>query len=187
MRFKTDEFRQLVKEIVRSEIKEVVTQAIAEVLSERYLRKLVSESAAAARPRGVSSLPIMGDDEPEEQPVPQPLENSILGVGQEDPVFKKVPSDKRVRQANESTERNEMLGLFFEGTKPLRDVEASVEEGLPLPVNNPEVAEAATRWRTLLEEADKRTEMKRQAQPVDPSYEEERLKRKREQLEVKVG
>lgn len=184
-RFKSSDLQEMIRKIVRQEMKEVVAATINEVLSERYLKGL-AESAVASRPRGVNNLHIQGDDVEEEE-VPHTLANTILGVGQENPVFKKVPKDDGVRQFKEGVDRNEILNLFFEGTKPLKQQEEAVEEGISIDMENPVVAEAASKWSDLVKQADQLSEARKPIQaPKDPAAEEARIKRMREQLDAKV-
>jgi hypothetical protein len=186
-RFKSSDLQEMIRKIVRSEMKEVVAATINEVLSERYLKGL-AESAVAARPRGVNNLHIQGDEpDDEDDNVPHTLANTILGVGQENPVFKKVPKDDGVRQFKEGVDRNEILNLFFEGTKPLQRQEEKAEEGIPLDMDNPAIAEAASKWSDLVKQADQLSETRKPIQaPKDPAAEEARIKRMREQLDAKV-
>src|SRR5512147_488005 len=95
--YKANHLKAMIREVVREEIREVVSSVISEVLAEKFLRQL-AESAVASRPRGVSDIAIQGDEEEPDEDIPGPLDNHILGVGQEDPVFKKVPKDDHVRQ-----------------------------------------------------------------------------------------
>jgi hypothetical protein len=212
--FKADQLREFVRSVVRKEIKETVASAISEVLSERYLRKL-AESAVGARPRGVADLSIMGDDEEPDEEVPHALANTIQGAGQEHPRFQKEPNGNHVRQHNEEFQHNPMLSLFFEGTKPLNVVEREAgmaaeadSEGVqmppewtgasddvePEPERRPARQEPTGRrpmnevWSTL---AGVKKVPQAQSETVDvdtrQKLEEDRLKRMREQLEVKVG
>lgn len=182
--YKADHLKEMIRQVVREEIRGVIAQTINEVFAERYLRRII-ESAAAARPRGVSNLHIQGDDEPGDEEVPRTLANTILGVGQENPVFKKVPKDDGVRQFNEGKdERNEMLSLFFEGTKPIpEDDGEGLPEGVAIPVEKPEVKALTEVWTALATgmEAD----AARKKPQVDPAAEEARLKKLRESLDVR--
>lgn len=208
-KYNASQMRELIREVVRSEIKSVVAETISEVLSDRYLRHL-AESAAAAQPRGVANLHIQGDDEEPDEEVPHALENSILGVGEENLVFKKEPKDDGVQQFHEGEKRNEMLSLFFEGTRPINELERDAgyaaaadddEEGVTVPGMPPappppaRPAAPARRpmtevWQTLAGVKPTGDKPAAQAAPLSPEareqFEEARLKRLREQLEVPV-
>lgn len=190
-RFKANDLQEMIRALVRQEMKENLAEMINEVFSERYLRKIV-ETANGAKPRGVNNLAIQGDDEEEDEEVPHTLQNSILGVGQENPVFKKTPKPDHVRQhgddepLDEDTQRNEMLSLFFEGTKPIKAQEEKADEGIPLDMENPVIAEQADRWKDMLKAADQLSEQRKPIQQAkDPAAEEARIKRMREQLDAK--
>lgn len=189
-RYSAEHLKEMIRETVRSEIKRVVAETISEVLSERYLRQL-AESAVAARPRGVADLPIMGDEEDPDEPVPRPLANNIRGVGQPHPRFQKTPPERQVKQYNEAAEpgpraldRNGMLSLFFEGTQPIDQRDSAASEGVPLPVDDH--PEEVSHWQELMRGAEQLSEMKKPAKVADPSMEEARIKRMREQLDAKV-
>jgi hypothetical protein len=239
-RFTSNDLKEMIRQLVREEVKDVVLETVNHVLAERYLRRL-AESAVSAAPRGTNRLPIQGDDRVEgDDEAPQVLANTILGVGEEDPVFKKVPKDDGVRQHEEGYRREaDPSSIFFEGTVPIteRDAQAGYEadlyEGLPeedrraamltespgdddptafpeppgpraapqrvLPAPGAEPkmpgAPGARKpltevWRTL---AGVNAEQKPAAAAGGPSpeelakFEELRLKRMRESLEVKVG
>ncbi len=181
-RFKAEQLKEMIRTLVREEIREVVGETINEVLSERYLRKL-AESAVSARPRGVSDLDIQGDEEEPDEDVPHALANSILGVGQEDPAFKKVPREDHVRQFHEGEERDEILGLFFEGTRPLaeREAGAPTAEELAAPKLPRALAEQTDVWKRMVEGMEKVEQNKR---PVTtPQSEEARIRKLREDLD----
>lgn len=133
-----EEVRALAVEMVREEMRTTAGAVIAEVLSEKFLRKIMSEGTVA--PRGVATLEIQGDDAVEEE-APHALSNDILGVGQNNPFFKKDPSEKRVVQYEEEEEVDEAAipdefnSIFFEGTKPLPKMGASAEEGEGIPLD----------------------------------------------------
>ena len=185
--YKADHLKEMIRQVVREEIRGAIAQTISEVFAERYLKQLV-ESAAAAQPRGVNHLDIQGDDEVDDEEVPHPLRNSILGVGQENPVFKKVPKSAGVRQFSEGKddERNEMLSMFFEGTRliPTDDSEG-MPEGVAIPVEKPEVKALTETWTALAQGMER--DAARKKPPVDPAAEEARLKKLRESLERRVG
>ena len=184
-RFKANDLQEMIRRIVREEMGSVVKEAINEILSERYLKKLAESAAGHNRPRGVSNLAIQGDADPEDE-TPEVLSNDILGVGQQNPVFKKGPSSKHVRQHNEGDDRDEMLSLFFEGTRPINEAEAEHEEGIPLPIDEKPVAEMAKKWRHLITEADKAAETRRPMKSNNIEAEEARLKMLRESLDRKA-
>ncbi len=183
-RFKATDLKEMIRTLVREEIREVVVATINEVLTERYLRKL-AESAVSARPRGVSDLDIQGDDEEPDEETPGPLSNSILGVGQDDPVFKKVPKDDAVHQFHEGMDRNQMLSLFFQGTRPLKEIEANAPtaEELETPRMPKELSEQADVWNKMVKGMEKIAEGKRPV--VSQEAEEARIKKMREELSRK--
>ena len=188
--YKADHLKEMIRQVVREEIRGVISQTISEVFAERYLKNIV-ESAVAARPRGVNNLSIMGDDEEEEQEIPEPLANTILGVGQEDPVFKKVPKSDGVKQFSEGKDRNEMLSLFFKDTTPFNSselaaddhaMEGAVKESVAPPTK--EESRMTEVWKTLAG-VDKPAAPAPVANVADlEKREESRLKMLRERLEV---
>ena len=118
-RFKANDLQEMIRSLVRKEMKENLATMLNEVFTERYLSKIV-ETVSNAKPRGVNNLTIQGDGpEDEDENVPHTLANTILGVGQENPVYRKEPKDDGVEQYEESTKRTDMLSLFFEGTTPM--------------------------------------------------------------------
>jgi hypothetical protein len=180
--YKADHLKVMIREVVRQELREQVAAVISEVLAEKFLRQL-AESAAAAQPRGVAHLHIQGDDDQEEEETPSILSNDILGVGQENPRFKKVPKSDGVRQFGENNERNEMLSLFFEGTQPVpKDDSVGMPSGVSLDIDKPAVKELASNWVALAEGMDR--DAARKKVQVDPAAEEARLKRLRDSLDV---
>jgi len=185
-RFKANDLQEMIRTLVRKEMKENLASMMNEIFSERYLSKIV-ETVSNAKPRGVNNLSIQGDGpDDEDENVPHTLANNILGVGQENPVFKKVPKSDGVKQYKEEIDRNGILNLFFEGTKPLQSKEEVAEEGVTLDMENPVVAEAAGKWADLVKQADQLSENRK---PIlaqkDPAAEEARIKRMREQLDAK--
>ena len=191
--YKAEHLREMIRSVVREEMRGVVSGVIAEVLSEKFLKQL-AESAVASRPRGVSNLPIQGDDEYEEE-TPQVLSNTILGVGQKHPMFHKDSSKTKVRQyesdeseVNESAQRNQMLSLFFEGTKPLeREEDIEVMPGeVPIPMEKPKVKALTETWVAMAQGIDNKVAEKRAALQKDPEAEAARIKKMREALDAKV-
>lgn len=184
-RFKASDLHEMIRRIVRQEMGSVMKEAINEALSDRFLKHL-AENAVGARPRGVSDLSIMGDEEQKDEETPHPLRNTILGVGQEDPVFKKTPKPDHVRQPHEGKNRDEMLSLFFEGTRPLaeRERESPTEDELNVPALPKPMAEQADIWKRMVQGMDRVAENKR---PMSsPESEEARIKKMREELDRKV-
>jgi hypothetical protein len=194
--YKAEHLKEMIRTVVREEMRSVVAGVISEVLSDRYLKKL-AESAVSSQPRGVNRLDIMGD-ETEEEETPSVLANNILGVGQENPVFKKVQKEKGVKQFSEDVERNEMLSLFFEGTKPITASENSMptpgdtdedygnEAVAQIPVEKKEVKRMTEVWRQLA--GVNKPPPAPVASPAElEKLEEARLKRLRDQLEVKAN
>jgi hypothetical protein len=139
-RFKATDLKEMIRSIVREEMLTVTKQAINEVLSERYLKQLAE--VAASRPRGVGrTMHIADGDDQEVEEAPHPLDNPTQGIytrhpskhddgvdDEDDQNFERSTP----RLTPEGRERNEMLSLFFEGTKPLKEIEERVEEGIPL-------------------------------------------------------
>ena len=190
--YKADHLKAMIREVVRQEIKEVVSGVIAEVLSERYLRHL-AEATVRNAPRGVSDLHIQGDDEHEEE-TPEPLANTILGVGQKHPMFHKDSSKTKVQQ-HESVRRlrtaeqpEDMMSLFFEGTRPLKEIEEEHEEGVSLekvaPVTESAAEPNVAVWGEIAQAMDRVAANKKPM--VDPVAEENRIKKMREALDRKV-
>jgi hypothetical protein len=191
-RFKASDLKEMIRSIVRSEIKEVVAETINDVLSERYLRQL-AEAVAVSRPRGVASLEQMGDDAIEEPP-PTPLANS-----------REWPFDKHPSKHDDyvETEQGEdqddvdyrkkgddPMSMFFEGTRSLKEIEARApseddllaQTQLPLSKN---LTEQKKIWTTL---AGVKEVKKNDVDPNEQAkFEEARIKRMREQLDVKAG
>lgn len=185
-RFKAADLKEVIREVVRQEIREVVVQTINEVLSERYLRGL-AESAYGARPRGVATLDVQdGDEEPDED-VPGALSNDILGVGQRNPVYKKESEGRGVRQhrKSEGVDRNAMLNLFFEGTRPLDEIEAQADEGVLIDVVDPDAARTVSKWKETADAAAQLAEQRREMR-LNPEAEMARIKKMREELDRKV-
>ena len=133
--YKADHLKEMIRGVVRQEIKEVVTNVIAEVLSERYLRQLVE--GAASRPRGVGrTLHIADGDDQDDEGTPEILPNPTHGIYRKHPMKHsdslEDDDDEPQTTIPEGKQRDEMLSLFFEGTKPLKMIEEQVEEGVPL-------------------------------------------------------
>jgi hypothetical protein len=183
--YKADHLKEMIRGVVREEIRGVVANVIAEVLSERYLKQLV-ESAA---PR-VNTLSIQGEEpDDEDDNIPHALSNNVLGVGQENPVFKKTPKQDHVRQFGEGDERNDMLSLFFEGTKPIKyEVSDSdvLPDEVPIPMDKPEVKQLTETWVALAQGIDSKVAEKRGMNQKDPEAEAARIKKMREALDAKV-
>lgn len=175
-RFKSTDLQSMIRSIVRQEMNEVVKSAINEVLSERYLKQLAESAVGHNRPRGVSNLMIQGDEDEEE------VQPEILGNrNAEDGIYVQHPIKK------EGIDRNDMLSLFFENTKPINEVEAEAEEGIPLALDEKPVAEMASKWRRLVEGANALDESRRpMSMPKNAEMEEARLKMLRESLERKA-
>ncbi len=159
-RFKVEELREMIRALVRSEIKSVVVETINEVLSERYLKRLAE--AAASRPRGVGpTMHIADGDDHEEEEAPRVLSNPTRGVYGKHPMkhddqLEDDEPQQHLTTIPEGVERDDMMSMFFEGTKPLAEIEAKAEEGVPLPIEREErrAAEEGRQpitevWRTL--------------------------------------
>jgi len=186
--YKASHLKEMIRQVVREEIKGVVSEVIAEVLSERYLRRL-AESVVTAAPRGVSDLHIQGDEEHEEE-TPEVLANSILGVGQRHPMFHKDSSKTKVRQHEGKRLRtpeqpDDMMSRFFEGTRPLKEIEEDHAEGVPLP-SSEEGQEVVSRWGEVAAAANRLAEEKKPVKVTDLAAEEARLKQIRESLDRKA-
>ena len=145
-RFKATDLKEMIRSIVKEEMLSVTKQAINEILSERYLKQLAE--IAASRPRGTGrTLHVADGDDNDVEDTPVVLGNSTKGIysrhpskHDDDPEDDDQNFDRSApRLTPEGKERNEMLSLFFEGTKPLPnsgpDTEAaSFEElGIELP------------------------------------------------------
>ena len=129
-RFKAEQLKEMIRVLVREEIKDVVKATINEVLSERYLKELAE--VAASRPRGVSrTLHIADGDDAEEEGVPQILANTTRGIYGRHPIkhSDSIDDDEagqegpKVTTIPEGHERDEFMSLFFEGTKPINEME----------------------------------------------------------------
>lgn len=193
-RFKANDLKEMIRAIVREEIRDVVGQTINEVLSERYLKEVarkMTEAVAYARPRGVASLEQMGDDAIEEPP-PHPLANS-----QEWP-FAKHPmkhDDYVPTQNDEDQERDkeDPMSIFFEGTRSLREIEErapsedeliSRTQSAPIFKDDKKLNEQKQIWTTL---AGVKSQKGPDIDPADKAkFEEARIKRLRESLDVKA-
>lgn len=205
-KFKADQLHEIIRAIVRQEINEAVVQkmnevvvkTINEVLSERYLTKLAEN--VASRPRGVGrTMHIADGDDHDEEGTPQPMRNDDRGIyhvhpSKHDDEVEDDDAGEPQLQA-EDLERNEMLSLFFEGTKPLQEVEAQVEEGVPLERitemrrDNDGRQPIQEVWKTLAG-VKKPAQAQQTSRPVDTAAlearEEARLKQLRESLETPV-
>ena len=181
--YKKEHLQEMIREVVRKELKEQVSAVISEVLAEKFLKQL-AESAVNMRPRGVNNLSIQGSDEIEDEEAPSILDNNILAPGQPNPRFDKHPAKRGVKQFSEDKERNEMLNLFFEGTRPI-NAAADDEIGpgeIPIDVEKPEVRELTETWKALATGMEKAAASKKPV--VNPLAEEDRLRRLRESLDV---
>jgi hypothetical protein len=186
--YKADHLKEMIRSVVRQEIKEVVTNVIAEVLSERYLKQLVEVNAS--RPRGVGrTMHIADGDDQDDEGTPEVLPNPTQGIYRKHPMkhSDSLEDDEPQTTMPEGKQRDEMLSLFFEGTKPLKQIEEQVQEGIPLEKIADEPSDGRRPltevWATL-------AGVKKQpsaSPPADASElekrEELRLKRLRESLE----
>lgn len=129
---------EMIRLIVKQEIRETVMSTINEVLSERYLRQLAE--SAASRPRGVGrTMHIADGDDNDEEGTPSIMRNNDRGIYAKHPSIhedKPEEDSPNAPELSEDHERNEMLSMFFEGTKPLTQVEEQADEGIPLEVLN---------------------------------------------------
>jgi len=201
-RFKANDLQEMIRSLVRKEMKENLATMLNEVFSERYLSKIV-ETVSAAKPRGVNNLSIQGDGpDDEDENIPHALANDILGVGQENPVYRKEPKSDGVEQYDENTKRNDMLSLFFENTTPL-DAEQYVPDEEEQRVfaeanahNQPPQRKQQTRqaqgrksqeevWKELAGVKAPQTTSDTVSMADQEKFEELRLKRMRESLEVR--
>lgn len=177
-RFKSTDLKEMIRSLVRQEIKEVVAETINEVLSERYLRQLAE--SAVNRPRGVGdTMHIQGDDAIEEPP-PHPLANS-----REWP-FEKHPMKKDDKVDEEYEPSTDLDQLFFEGTKPLNEVEKDAPPAEEIETRLPKQLQEQTKVWTALAGL-KKNQTSGPSAEDKVKYEEARIKRMREQLETKVG
>lgn len=172
MRVKSDEFRKMIREIVLSEMKEIVAQTISEVLSERYLRKIVSEASRTRRSELEETLIGQSHEPPQKTPADGEYENNDEGVYQQHAIKKE--------SRKKTIDRDGVMSLFFEGTEPLDVREEEVQEGVQLPQN---LDEQAARFRVLVEGSQSRRPIPTN---VDPADVERRLAQKRAALEVPV-
>lgn len=134
-RFKANDLQAMIRSIVREEMVDVVKGAINEVLSERYLKQLAE---ASVRPRGVGpTLHIADGDDNDVEEAPTILSNPTRGIYNKHPMKHDDELDDddencEPELTTENVERNEMLSMFFQDTKPLNEVEARQDEGIPL-------------------------------------------------------
>lgn len=144
-RFKAEQLKEMIRVLVREEIRSVVKETINEVLSERYLQKLAE--VAASRPRGVGrTMHIADGDDQEDEGTPEILRNDSDGIYTKHPMKHSdgLEDDEPEQLAPvsfvpEGMERNEMISLMFEGTRPINEIDAEVgvvegqeDEGVPV-------------------------------------------------------
>ena len=188
-RFKSTDLKEMIRLIVREEMTGVVKEAINEVLSERYLKQLAE---ASVRPRGVGpTLHIADGDDNDVEEAPVMLRNDHEGIYYRHPSKHDDEPEEEQELSSppmaENIARDEMLSLFFEGTKPLKEVEASVEEGIPLENIMPEPHRHGQARRPMTEVWQKLAgvEKKEPTRELNDreKREEQRLKMLRESLE----
>lgn len=188
--YKADHLKAMIREVVRQEIREVVSGVIAEVLSERYLKQIAE---SAARPRGVGpTMHIADGDDHVEEDTPEVLRNRTKGIYKSHPMKHDDSIDEEEEVGTtmpEGKTRNEMLSLFFEGTKPLKEIEAREEEGVQLEELDAPTEDASGRrpivevWQTLAGVGPKKAEVSDDEVEAARAREERRLKQLRESLE----
>ena len=195
-KFKADQLHEMIRSIVRQEIdeavikrmNEVVVKTINEVLSERYLKQLAEN---IARPRGVGpTLHIADGDDNEEEGVP-PIGPQNFGgrdIYGKHPMKRDDEIDEQAEEPElraENIDRNDMLSLFFEGTRPLEEVEES--DGVPLekimPQARGEKKQITEVWRTLAGVKPEAPPARSTDKEALEAREEMRLKMLRESLE----
>jgi hypothetical protein len=177
-RFKANDLKEMIRTIVKQEIRQVVVETINEVLSDRYLRRL-AETVAVSRPRGVASLEQMGEPALEEDP-PRALE-------QEDEwPYRKHP----LKHDDEIDESSDPMVMFFEGTKPLDQVEkekeALVEQKTNRALASPEGQNVMAIWKKIADRVDKKAHTQAEMR-LSPEKQMKALEERRKKLEIKVG
>ena len=179
-RFKATDLKEMIRLLVREEMRGVIKETIDEVLSERYLRQL----AETAMPRK--------DVKVQEEETPQVLANVSAMPQNRDEEYRVAPDNLRNIGMSENDTRNEMLSLFFEGTKPLNESEMQapeIEEGVKIEAlvkKSPGKKSMTEVWRQLAG-VNKQTQSAPANAEALEAREEKRLKMLRESLERQVN
>jgi hypothetical protein len=208
-RFKAEQLKELIRILVREELTGAVKQAINEILSDRYLQQIAE--AAASRPRGVGrTMHIADGDDNYEEGTPEILSNTTMGIYNKHPMKHddRLEDDEpelvgpSISTIPEGIDPNDMRSLFFEGTRPINEIDADAgvvfnleegdDEGVPVPQvarSAPSRAPAPSRTparRPLNEVWSELAGVKKEASraeirpgsplPVDPQVEAERMK-----------
>lgn len=179
MKLNAEDLKKFIREVVR----EVVKETIAEELSERYIRGLVKEASSR---NDRSDLEIRLDDDGEARDrTPHALPNSDAGIYQKHPtkkesIFRRPPPPP----LPPVLAKDELSSIFFEGTRPIDEIEAEHDEGVPL--ETPQMEELTAKWKHLVEGSNSRAAEKTPMKH-DPAAVEARLKARREALEVPVN
>jgi hypothetical protein len=184
MRMKGTDLKEMIRAIVHEEMRTVVTEVINEVMTERYMKKVVAEALNEQRAPSRAPLALRDleedistqDDEEDDLPAPHRLANTTKGVYDRHPIKKEV---------REQVARDPRMSMFFEGTKPLDEVEEKYAEGVPL-AKPGVVEEAAERWKKVLQATDERAAASRPVSVQDPELIEKRLAARRAALEIPV-
>ena len=186
VKFDGNALKGMIRSIVREEMSVVVKEAINEVLSDRYLKQLAE--VAASRPRGVGrTMHIADGDDQEDEGTPEILKNVTQGIYQKHPSVHDDGIDESSEEdsgelTTENFSRNDMLGMFFEGTKPLNESEESHEEGIPHALIEKKIGVDVSRFGDILKATEKRA-AKKAPMTRDPETEAARLKALRESLD----
>lgn len=130
-RFKADQLKEMIRLLVREELTGAVKAAINEILSERYLRQIAE--VAASRPRGVGrTMHIADGDDNDDEGTPEILANTTAGIYNKHPMKHDDHLDDdepelagpSITTIPEGLERDDMMAKFFEGTRPINEIDA---------------------------------------------------------------
>lgn len=130
-RFKAEQLKEMIRVLVREELTGAVKSAINEILSERYLKQIAE--VAASRPRGVGrTLHIADGDDNYDEGTPEILANTTQGIYGKHPMKHddRLEDDEPEEQGPtlttipEGIERDDMMAKFFEGTRPINEIDA---------------------------------------------------------------
>lgn len=134
MKVGSKELFEVVRQVVRDEVKKVLPEMVAKHLTEQYIRKALAEQVNVVSERVVSKpsqrilprqeykLPanirelVSGEDEMEEEPIPEPMSNDHQGIYEPaNPLIKKNESvaAKLLARANPA------LAHIYEGMTPI--------------------------------------------------------------------
>lgn len=141
MKVKGNELFEAIRAVVRDEIKKALPAIVKEHLTETYLRKMVIESNIRSQkkksPKTVSELMTISDADENAQNIPEPLENSDMGIYSKDFLTSKYEDDDEEEQPQKRVEnegirklKKEMgpMSFVFENVKVAEDVTESAPQ-----------------------------------------------------------